>query len=73
LKKPFRFKKNSFAPGGLPKKRGGEKAVTIQLRNGTGMISISAHPEDEKREEQHLNAQHAHTLLLLALHLLLFD
>jgi hypothetical protein len=37
------------------------------------MIYISAHPEAEKLEEQHHNAQHAHTPLLLALNWLLFE
>jgi hypothetical protein len=31
------------------------------------MIYISAHPEAEKLEEQHHNAQHAHTPFLLVL------
>jgi hypothetical protein len=55
------------------KKRGGEKASTIKLRNEREMICISAHPEAEKLEEQHRNAQHAHTVFLLALHWLLFE
>jgi hypothetical protein len=37
------------------------------------MICISAHPEAEKLEEQHHNAQHAHTSFLLALPWLLFE
>jgi hypothetical protein len=36
-------------------------------------IRISAHPEAEKLEDQHHNAQHAHTLHLLALRRLLFE
>jgi hypothetical protein len=37
------------------------------------MICLSAHPEAEKLEEQHHNAQHAHTpFLLAASHWLLF-
>jgi hypothetical protein len=36
-------------------------AVTIELRNESGIMRISAHPEAEKPEEQHHNAQHAHT------------
>jgi hypothetical protein len=41
-------------------------ATTIKLRNERGIMRISAHPEAEKPEEQHLNAQHAHTQFLLA-------
>jgi hypothetical protein len=37
------------------------------------MICISAHPDAEKLEEQHHNAQHAHTLFSLALPWLLFE
>jgi hypothetical protein len=37
------------------------------------MICISAHPEAEKLEEQHHNAQHANTSFLLALHWLLSE
>jgi hypothetical protein len=37
------------------------------------MICIAAHPEAEKPEEQHHNAQHAHTQFLLALPWLLFE
>jgi hypothetical protein len=37
------------------------------------MISISAHPEAEKLEEQHHNAQYAQTPFLLAVHWLLFE
>jgi hypothetical protein len=37
------------------------------------MICISAHPEAEKLEEQHHNAQYAHTSFLLALHWLIFE
>jgi hypothetical protein len=37
------------------------------------MLRTSAHPEAEKLEEQHHNAQHAHTQLFLALHWLLFE
>jgi hypothetical protein len=51
----------------------GEKAATIKLRNERGVICVSAHPEAEKLEEQHRNAQHAHTPFLLALHWLLFE
>jgi hypothetical protein len=41
-------------------------AATIKLRNEREIVRISAHPDAEKPEEQHLNAQHAHTLFLLA-------
>jgi hypothetical protein len=41
-------------------------AATIKLRNERGIMRISAHPEAEKPEEQHHNAQHAHTQVLLA-------
>jgi hypothetical protein len=37
-------------------------AATIKLRNERGIMRISAHPEAEKPEEQHHNAQHAHTV-----------
>jgi hypothetical protein len=37
-----------------------------KLRNDRGIIRISAHPEAENPEEQHLNAQHAHTKFMLA-------
>jgi hypothetical protein len=37
------------------------------------MMRTSAHPEDEKLEEQHHNAQHAHAQFSLALHWLLFE
>jgi hypothetical protein len=40
--------------------------ATIKLRNERGIIRISAHPAAEKPEEQHHNAQHAHTQFLLA-------
>jgi hypothetical protein len=40
--------------------------TTIKLRNERGIMRISAHPEAEKQEEQHLNAQHANTQFLLA-------
>jgi hypothetical protein len=51
----------------------GEKAATIKLRNEREMICILAHPEAEKLEEQHHNAQHSHTPFSLALHWLLFE
>jgi hypothetical protein len=41
-------------------------ANTIKLRNERGIIRISAHPEAEKPEEQHHNAQHTHTQFLLS-------
>jgi hypothetical protein len=41
-------------------------ATTIELRNEKGIICISAYLEAEKPEEQHFNAQHAHTQFLLA-------
>jgi hypothetical protein len=41
-------------------------AATIKLRNERGITRMSAHPEAEKPEEQHHNAQHAHTQFLLA-------
>jgi hypothetical protein len=37
------------------------------------MICILAHPEAEKLEEQHHNAQHAYTQFSLALQCLLFE
>jgi hypothetical protein len=55
------------------KKKGGEKAATIKLENEREIICISAHPEAEKLEEQHHNAQHAHTPVLLAFHGLFFE
>jgi hypothetical protein len=41
-------------------------AATFQLRNERGIMRISAHPKAEKPEEQHHNAQYAHTQFLLA-------
>jgi hypothetical protein len=41
-------------------------AATTKLRNERGIMRISAHPEAEKPEEQHHNAQHAHTQFSLA-------
>jgi hypothetical protein len=41
-------------------------AATIKLRNERGIMRISAHPAAKKPEEQHHNAQHAHTQFLLA-------
>jgi hypothetical protein len=41
-------------------------AAIIKLRNERGIIRISAHPEVKKTEEQHHNAQHAHTQFSLA-------
>jgi hypothetical protein len=38
-----------------------DSAATIKLRNERGIARISAHPKAEKPEEQHHNAQHAHT------------
>jgi hypothetical protein len=55
------------------KGEGGEKAATIKLRNDREMICISAHPEAEKLEEQHHNAQHERSQFLLALNFLLFE
>jgi hypothetical protein len=46
--------KNGLAPG-FPRPR-----------KGFDSLRLSAHPEAGKPEEQHLNAQHAHTQLLLA-------
>jgi hypothetical protein len=43
------------------------KVATIKLRNEREMICISAHPEAEKLEEQHHNAQYAHTSFLTGL------
>jgi hypothetical protein len=51
----------------------GKEVATIKLRNEREMIGISAHPEAEKLEEQHHNAQYAHTSFLLALNWLLFE
>jgi hypothetical protein len=60
---PFLGGFHSFTKKKKDNKRGGgdEKAATIKLRNERGMICISAHPEAENLEEQHHNAQHAHT------------
>jgi hypothetical protein len=38
----------------------------LELRNERGIIRILAHPEAEKPEEQHLNAQYAYTKFSLA-------
>jgi ribonuclease I len=63
-------------PSSTNKKRGEKATTTMKLRNEREKICISAHPEAEKLEEQHHNAQHAHTpffRFLLALHWLLFE
>jgi hypothetical protein len=48
-------------------------ATAIELRNERGIIPISAHPEAEKPEDQHLNAQHAHTYFFACMRWLLFE
>jgi hypothetical protein len=56
-----------------PFQRRASAATTIELRSERGIIRISAQPEAGKQEEQHHNAQHAHTQFLLALNWLLFE
>jgi hypothetical protein len=48
-------------------------AATIELRNERGIIRISAHPEAEKLEEEHHNAQHAHIHFFACMRWLLFE
>jgi hypothetical protein len=48
-------------------------ATTTKPGNENGMLRISAHPEAKKMEEQHHNAQYAHTQFSLAQHWLLFE
>jgi hypothetical protein len=49
-------------------------ATTTKLRNERGIKRISVPPEADKLEEQHHNAQHAHThSFLLALRWLLIE
>jgi hypothetical protein len=52
---------------------GRARPTTIKLRSEREMMRISAHPEAEKPEEQHHNAQHPHTQFFLALNWLLFE
>jgi hypothetical protein len=48
-------------------------ATTLKLGNERGILRISAHPEAEKPEEKHHNAQHAHTQFFACIRWLLFE